>query len=184
LPAVHNVDAGKLPLVEVDIEYAGDLTGVLHADACQFVKPFCGNLCGMQKHFLKAGGPCRRLRSQIGTHLFRRIEQLETVVYGKISALSILGHTERADAARFLRPALGGETFALHAFVDLCAFLCGNILAVQFIQARLHDGLRVRAAFLQHTLQRGQPAPVHPQLERNIIRHVYCPLYHTLSPVL
>ncbi|MPM02372.1 hypothetical protein SDC9_48619 [bioreactor metagenome] len=129
----------------------------------------------MQEHFVEAGGLCRRLRSQIRAHLFRRIQQFETIVYGKIQALPILRYMESTDAAAFFRQPLGGESFRFDGVVDIGALLRRDILTIQLIEAGLHDRLRICAALCHHALQRRQPASVHPQFERNIVSHFVRP---------
>ena len=50
LPTIYNVNSGELPLVEVHIEHAAHLSGVLHARGCQGIKLFCCDGLPAEKH--------------------------------------------------------------------------------------------------------------------------------------
>ena len=71
---------------------------------------------------------------------------------------------ERRDAVAFFGTLLCRKTFYLNAFVDLNTILDGNILAVQFLQPRLHDRLRICPAFRQDAFQCIPLVSVKPQL--------------------
>lgn len=50
LPTIYNVNSGELTLVEVHIEHAAHLSGVLHAKGCQGIKLFCCDGLPVEKH--------------------------------------------------------------------------------------------------------------------------------------
>ena len=171
-PAVHDVYSGELPLVEVHIEHAAHLAGVLHAKGGQGVKLFCCDGLPAEKHSDKFVRRSAFLCGDIAAQLFAGDQQLLTGRGLEVPLLPALRHMVGGVGAGglflraprgILRVDLGTDAFVL-TFWELVAQLIQHIfqmLLQGFTFEMLLDGIL--------------PTPVDPQCDVYMIRHLSCP---------
>ena len=169
-PTVHDVYAGELTLIEIDIVCTDNASGVIHALQNKLFKVL-GADAGAVSEAFREGDMRGALIPEMAAQCSRRSEQIREQLGAIVFLVSILMHMEDSEGVVFLRTTIYCESLSLYCVIDICTFLLGNILTVQFIEACLHHRLRISAALIHHALQRSQSAFVHPRLEGNIVSH-------------
>ena len=171
-PAVHDVYGRELLLVEVHIEYAAHLAGVLHAYSGQGVKLFCCDGLPAEKHSDKFARRSAFLCGDIAAQLFAGDQQLLTGRGLEVPLLPALRHMVGGVGAGcfFLRAPRG--ILCVDLGTDAFVFLLWELVAqlVQHILQMLLQG------FIPEMLFDGiLPTPVDPQCDVYMIRHLSCP---------
>ena len=171
-PAVHDVNSGELPLVEVHIEHAAYLTGVLHAYNGQCIVLLCGNGAAVRKHFDEQIRRSAFLCGDIAAQLFAGNQQLLTGRGLEVPLLPTLRHMVGGVGAGsfFLRAPRG--VLRVDLGTDAFVFLLRELVA-QFIQHILQ--MLPQGIIPEMLLDGILPTPVDPQNDFFLLCHISCP---------
>ena len=149
LPAVHDVNGGELPLVEVEIKHAAHLAGVLHAYSGQCIVLLCGNGAAICEQLDEQIRPGAFLTGDIAAQLFCGIQQFLTGGGLEVPLLSTLGHMVGGVGAGcfFLRAPCG--ILRVDLGTDAFVFLLRELVAqlIQHILQMLLQGLILEMLF-------------------------------------
>lgn len=166
------MNSGELTLVEVHIEHAAHLSGILHAKSCQGVKLFCCDGLSAEKHsdeFIRRHAAALR---NITAQLFPDCQQLLTGRGFEVPVLTTLRHmVDGISSGRFfLRTLRGG--FRLDCTADTLILLLRKPIAklVQYILQMLLQGF-----ILEMLLDSIFPTLVDPQNDFFLLCHISCP---------
>ena len=174
-PAVHDVHGGELPLVEVHIEYAAHLAGVLHAQGGQGVKLFCCDGLPAEKHSDKFVRRSAFLCGDIAAQLFAGDQQLLTGRGLEVPLLPALRHM------------VGGVGAGGLPRFTLCGILCVDLgtdafvfLLRELVAQRIQHILKMflQGFILEMLLDGYLPSPVDPQRDVYMICHLTHHSFH------
>lgn len=172
LPAVHDVNGGELPLVEVDVEHTAHLAGVLHAKGGERVVLLRCDGAPVREQLDEQIRPSAFLAGDIAAQLFCGIQQFLTGGGLEVPLLSVLYHMVGGVGAGSLPRFTLRDVLRIDLGTDVLILTLREMVAhlIQYILQMFLQGF-----ILEMLLDGILPSPVDPQCDVYMICHLSCP---------